>query len=194
VIPASLEDDFRRRDFTVNAMACWISGPEMGKLLDPLKGQPDLAAKQIRALHAKSFEDDPTRIYRAARFAGRFGFQVEPGTLEWIRAAIREKRPAALSAVRRRHEFELVLKEENPAPALTLLQSWGALELVHSDWKNIPASQFTFTSQPVLEDRLVEWFSPWGREQATRMMNDLSFEKATKLSVLSKLVQSRPHS
>jgi tRNA nucleotidyltransferase (CCA-adding enzyme) len=192
VAPAALEADFHRRDFTVNAIACWISGAPVGEVLDPLNGCADLERKLIRALHPQSFEDDPTRIYRAARFAGRFGFSVETQTESWIRTAVRERRPAALSPVRRRHEFEILLKETDPAAALALLKQWGALGLILPDWNDVEEKRFAFSSPPVLEERLAEWFAPWGKERAQQMMTDLSFEKTVKSSVLSKLVQSRP--
>ena len=97
VTPSTLEEDFCRRDFSINAIACHITGATAGEMLDPLNGRADLDAKLIRALHARSFEDDPTRIFRAARFAGRFGFQIEKETRRWIDAAIDEKRPLVLS-------------------------------------------------------------------------------------------------
>jgi tRNA nucleotidyltransferase/poly(A) polymerase len=190
VTPSTLEEDFCRRDFTINAMACYIAGAAAGELLDPLHGRADLAAKVIRVLHARSFEDDPTRIFRAARFAGRFGFEVEKETRGWIDAAIAEKRPLVLSPVRRRHEFELLLKEADPSDALPLWQSSGALRCSHPSWLDVPPARFKFSSPPVLDDRLTEWFRPWGKEQAGQTMTDLSFEKATKSAVLSKLVQS----
>jgi tRNA nucleotidyltransferase (CCA-adding enzyme) len=190
VTPSTLEEDFCRRDFTINAMACLISGAAVGDLLDPLHGRSDLDDKTIRALHSRSFEDDPTRIFRAARFAGRFGFRIETETQKWIDAAIAEKRPLALSPVRRRHEFELILKEADPTPALELLESWNALRFLHPAWFNLPKAKLKLSSAPVLEDRLAEWFGSWGKEQAQRQMNELSFEKSVKSAVLSKLVQS----
>lgn len=191
VSPSTLEEDFCRRDFTINAMACSISGDNKGELLDPLNGRADLTAQLIRGLHAKTFVDDPTRIYRAARFAGRFGFRIEEQTKEWINSAVTDKCPLILSPVRRRHEFELILKETNPTPALELLQTWGALRFIHPEWLNLPTAKFRFSSQPVLEDRLAEWLSTWEKDRALQLMTDLSFEKSTKSVVLSKLVQSR---
>ena len=194
VMPSTLEEDFCRRDFTINAMACYITGSVVGEMLDPLNGRADLDAKLIRALHSRSFEDDPTRIFRAARFAGRFAFQLEKETRQWLASAIDERRPLILSPVRRRHEFELILKEASPTAALELLQSWGALRFLHPAWFELPTVRFKLSSSPVLEDRLAEWFAPWGKDRAQEMMTELSFEKTAKSTVLSKLVQSRTSS
>ena len=87
VTPAGMDADLARRDFTIHAMALPLE-PDGGPLLDPHGGQADLAAGVIRALHAGSFRDDPTRIFRAARYAARFGFTVEPQTAGWIAAAL----------------------------------------------------------------------------------------------------------
>jgi len=69
VAPATIEDDLRRRDFTINSMAIRIDGDHFGELLDPLNGQADLEEGLIRVLHPHSFIDDPTRIFRAIRYA-----------------------------------------------------------------------------------------------------------------------------
>lgn len=71
----SLEEDLWRRDFTVNAMAVPLYGPEAGKLVDPTGGLQDLERRIIRPLHARSFRDDPTRILRGIRYGVRLGFR-----------------------------------------------------------------------------------------------------------------------
>ena len=82
VRPASLAEDLARRDFTVNAMAVPLVGdPE---LIDPHRGIEDLQRGELRVLHPRSFEDDPTRAVRAARYAARYGFALERSTAELI--------------------------------------------------------------------------------------------------------------
>ena len=72
---ATIDDDLGRRDFTMHAMARRVGrrGP-IGRVLDPFGGRADLEAKKIRLLHAKSLVDDPTRAYRAVKYAARLGF------------------------------------------------------------------------------------------------------------------------
>jgi len=128
---ASAAEDLGRRDFACNAMAVRLNGPASFELLDPYGGLGDIKAGLVRTLHARSFEDDPTRLYRAARFAGRFGWQLEAGTLAQARAAVGAGAPALLSRERLRNELVKILKEENPLPALELLKELGALAVVH---------------------------------------------------------------
>src|SRR5918996_3238928 len=85
VQPASITEDLARRDFTVNAMAFPLGGD--GELLDPHGGLDDLRSGLLRVLHDRSFIDDPTRALRAARYAARFGFELEPETERLLREA-----------------------------------------------------------------------------------------------------------
>ena len=142
VRPAALAEDFARRDFTVNAMACRATPADRGRLEDPLGGRADLDRGLVRALHPKSFEDDPTRLYRAARYAARYGWSVEPDTAGWIDRAVREDRPALLSPVRRRNELFHLLEEDRPLAALQLLETWGLgrFAVPSYDLNRVPAS------------------------------------------------------
>ncbi|HTG81227.1 MAG TPA: CCA tRNA nucleotidyltransferase, partial [Geobacteraceae bacterium] len=79
---ATIEDDLRQRDFTVNALAMKVAG---GELIDPLRGGPDLDGKLIRACSDHAFDDDPLRLLRALRFAAELGFTVEEGTWNDLR-------------------------------------------------------------------------------------------------------------
>ena len=85
---SSIRQDLYRRDFTINALALRLTAPRAGELLDYFGGLLDLKAGQIRVLHANSFIEDPTRIYRAVRFAVRLQFEIEAQTEEYIRYAI----------------------------------------------------------------------------------------------------------
>jgi tRNA nucleotidyltransferase/poly(A) polymerase len=95
--PAAIAEDLARRDFTINAMAIPLNGPARGRLLDPFGGRSDLSRGIVRMLHARSPQDDPTRAFRAARFAARFGFRIETmsrsdGSLDPIGASARSWR------------------------------------------------------------------------------------------------------
>ncbi len=130
---ASAAEDLKRRDFACNSMAVRLDGPERFSLLDPFNGASDVRAGLVRALHPGSFEDDPTRVYRAARFAGRFGWRLEAGTLEQARAAVSAGLPGRLSRERLRNELVKILSEDDPLPALELLRELGALAFIHPD-------------------------------------------------------------
>jgi tRNA nucleotidyltransferase (CCA-adding enzyme) len=119
----SLEDDLRRRDLTINAMA----RDEDGRLIDPLGGQADLAARTLR--HAgPAFIEDPVRILRLARFAARFaGFTVAPETLGLMRAMCEAGEVDALVPERVWQELARGLMEPAPSRMFTVLRECGAL-------------------------------------------------------------------
>lgn len=186
VVASTFEKDLSRRDFTINAMMCRLD-PGFGDLHDPLGGLPDLDARKIRALHAASFSDDPTRIFRAARFAGRLGFEVETDTAAWIRASMAAGTPDRLSPVRRRHELELILGEESPSAALAILRGWGALRYFHPAWNGLEDAALDVDAAGTLPERLARLFGAAGADEAERSMTALSFEKAMKRDVASRL-------
>lgn len=125
VRPATLALDLGRRDFSINAMAVRLTSKGAGPLIDFHGGAADLKARLVRVLHKESFSDDPTRLYRAARYAGRLGFHLDPGTRALAEAAVRARLPARLSRERFRQELIRILEEKNPLPALKLLKAWG---------------------------------------------------------------------
>ncbi len=120
---ADLEADLARRDFTINAMAIPLQGDR--ELVDPHGGRADLDAGLLRILHRGSFEDDPTRALRAARYAARFGFEVEPKTLALLRAA----EIGTVSADRRQADLLRLAAEPEPARGFRLLAEWGLVEV-----------------------------------------------------------------
>lgn len=124
VKPSTIDDDMRRRDFTINAMAVRIDGEHFGELLDPLNGQNDLKEKIVHVLHPHSFIDDPTRIFRAIRYEQRYGFKIEPNTLKMISQESFEVL-SKLSGERIRHEFDLVFAEEYSPKILLRLGELG---------------------------------------------------------------------
>lgn len=126
VQPAGIEVDLTRRDFTINAMALRLAGaPE---IIDPSGGLASLVACEIKVLHDRSFEDDPTRILRAFRYAARLGFTIEHHTARLLRDAIGAL--ATVSGARMRRELELMLSEGQPATGLEEAAGWGALAAI----------------------------------------------------------------
>ncbi len=120
---ADLEADLSRRDFTINAMAIPLQGDR--ELVDPHGGRADLDAGLLRILHHRSFEDDPTRALRAARYAARFGFEVEPETLALLRAADL----GTVSADRQQADLLRLAAESEPARGFRLLTEWELVEV-----------------------------------------------------------------
>ena len=80
VTPAFIQDDLRRRDLTMNAIALSLNRGSKGLLIDPTNGLADLSARELRATHSYAFYEDPSRLLRLIRFRVRFGFTVEERT------------------------------------------------------------------------------------------------------------------
>ena len=129
--PGSLADDLARRDFTVNAMAVEMSRGKAPVLIDPFGGREDLRRRRIRALHPGSFADDPTRAFRAVRYANRLGFAIEPRTRGWIRQAARGGALDTISADRLRREIALLFSEADRAAAARELGRLGLSAAIH---------------------------------------------------------------
>ncbi len=125
VRPGSIQEDLVRRDFTINAMALSLNREDCGRLLDPCGGLPDLKAGLIRVLHAQSFRDDPTRLWRAVRYAARLDFEIESETLALLRRDLSQV--GNVSGDRIFYELECVFGEEYPEKVLAQA---GALGLV----------------------------------------------------------------
>ncbi len=130
VTPAtSILADLSRRDFTINALAIRVDGQRFGEMLDPYQGRDDLAAGQVRVLHAQSLQDDPTRIFRGVRYEQRLSFKLAGETLAQVPNALTYM--PALSGERVRHEFELIFCEPRASAMLGRLAQLGVLAAVH---------------------------------------------------------------
>jgi tRNA nucleotidyltransferase (CCA-adding enzyme) len=123
VEPASIAEDLRRRDFSVNAMAVALAPARFGRLSDPFGGQGDLRRRWLRPLHPLSFVEDPTRIFRAARYGARLGFRLPGAGRQALATALRASALSrgfpALSGARLAAELRLIAGEET---------GWLALE------------------------------------------------------------------
>jgi tRNA nucleotidyltransferase (CCA-adding enzyme) len=123
VRPAALADDLARRDFTINAMAVPLQGAP--RLIDPFGGEADLEARRLRILHDRSFVDDPTRAIRAARYAARLGFDLDPTATGLARLADL----GTVSEDRREAELQRLASERSPRRGFELLDEWGLFDL-----------------------------------------------------------------
>jgi tRNA nucleotidyltransferase (CCA-adding enzyme) len=162
---SSIRQDLYRRDFTINALAIRLTAPRTGELLDFFGGLLDLEARKIRVLHSNSFIEDPTRIYRAVRFAVRLGFEIEPQTQGYIHYAIASgiydriqaemgKTPALQT--RLKQELKHILEAPYWKLAIRLLANLGALCCIH------PSLELTdeLWRQLRLVDRWLKRFDP----------------------------------
>ncbi|MDD5174155.1 MAG: CCA tRNA nucleotidyltransferase [Candidatus Omnitrophica bacterium] len=128
---SSFRDDLSRRDFTVNAMAISLNEGEFGNLIDYFDGMGDIEKKRIKALHDKSFVDDPTRILRGIRLEKRLGFTIEPHTANLIRKSIEQEIYKKVKEPRLRDEIMLVLKEKEPFHIIKRIDEFRALKIIH---------------------------------------------------------------
>ena len=127
----SIDDDLARRDFTVNAMAMRIGRSNRPDFLDPFGGRRDLRARLVRALHPRSFFDDPTRAFRAVRYANRLGFLIERSTRAAIRAAVAAGAVDRISGDRLRREIVLLFAEPDRAAAVSEMAALGLSRTIH---------------------------------------------------------------
>jgi tRNA nucleotidyltransferase (CCA-adding enzyme) len=124
----TLEDDLKRRDLTINA----IAQDEHGKIIDPFNGQKDLEQKILRHVSA-AFVEDPVRILRIARFAARFkllDFKIADETLQLMRQMVNSGEVNALVPERVWQEFARALQEDAPQEFITTLRECGALKIL----------------------------------------------------------------
>ncbi len=126
----TLEDDQRRRDFTINALAWSLNGDSFGELVDPFGGLDDLDACIIRTPCDPdiTFSDDPLRMMRAVRFAAQLGFSIEDETFEAIRR--NASRIKIVSRERIASELNKIVLSPVPSMGFELLELTGLLELI----------------------------------------------------------------
>ena len=124
-----INGDLARRDFTVNAMALELT-TDKPEFIDPFNGLKDLAEKTLRTPGSPqdSFNDDPLRMMRAARFASQLDFEIDPEVLIAIKELV--ERIKIISAERVRDEFTKILMSTNPRKGITLLVDTGLADLV----------------------------------------------------------------
>jgi tRNA nucleotidyltransferase (CCA-adding enzyme) len=148
----TLEDDLRRRDLTINAMA---KDPETGAIIDPFGGRGDLREKVLRHV-SDAFAEDPVRILRVARFAARFGFAVHPSTMQLMKQMVASGEADYLVAERVWQEFSKGLQEKDPARMLHVLHDCGlqqkllpGIDLARKDYEGSLPVRYALMAWPL---------------------------------------------
>ncbi|UGS36311.1 CCA tRNA nucleotidyltransferase [Capillimicrobium parvum] len=118
---AGIEEDLRRRDFTINAIAVALDD---GRTITVPGAADDLDARRLRVLHERSFLDDPTRIYRMVRYAQRLGLAIDEETATLARTAVASGALLTVSRDRLANELRLMLGEDDPAGLLAAAHDW----------------------------------------------------------------------
>ena len=144
VRPAGIGEDLRRRDFSINAMAAELSSGAF-LLVDPLGGRSDLQRRRLRVLHPLSFVEDPTRIFRAARYGARLDVVPDPWTSACLELAIELAPYQALSGQRMLAELDLILREPRAATACSTLGTVGAFRLLDPRYRYTQATAARLT-------------------------------------------------
>ncbi len=134
ISPATINEDLRRRDFTVNAMALSLNPGSRGLLLDPFNGVADIEAKVLRVLHNYAFLEEPVRLIRATRLAARFHWPLEERTQARYDSAKENNYIEYLGKRSVGYEIEQLVHEEDPLTVARALDKEGWLKLLHPHW------------------------------------------------------------
>src|ERR1700746_1742129 len=131
---ATIIEDLRRRDFTINAMPLSLTAGSRGLLMDPFNGAADIEAKLIRILQNYAFLEDPSRLIRATRFAARFHWPLEERTQARYDAAKEGKYIDHILRSSIGHEIAALAHEDDPLHVVKMLEKEGWLTILHDHW------------------------------------------------------------
>jgi tRNA nucleotidyltransferase (CCA-adding enzyme) len=132
--PASIQEDLRRRDFTVNAMAISLNEGSFGLLMDPLNGAADIEARTLRLVSNYGFLEEPALLIRAARYKARLGWELDQKTQSRYDNAREEGVIEHLSAHQRGEELEQIGHEEDGLKVLEALEAAGWMKVLFPAW------------------------------------------------------------
>jgi len=134
IAPATIIEDLRRRDFTVNAMALSLNPGSRGLLMDPFNGAADIEAKVLRILHNYAFVEDPSRLIRALRFAARFQWPLEERSQARFESAKENNYIEYITGKAIGREIEQLAYEDDPLNILKILEKEGWLKVLNQHW------------------------------------------------------------
>ncbi len=152
ISPATIIEDLRRRDFTVNAMALSLNPGSRGLLMDPFNGAADIEAKLLRVLHNYAFVEDSSRLIRASRLAARFHWPMEERTQARYESAKENNYIEYITNRAIGYELEQLAYEDDPLNVVRVLEKEGWLKVLSSHWTtakvdNVGLSQLMKTRQ-----------------------------------------------
>jgi tRNA nucleotidyltransferase (CCA-adding enzyme) len=134
IAPATIIEDLRRRDFTVNAMALSLNEGSRGLLMDPFNGVADIEAKVIRVLHNYAFLEDPSRMIRATRFTTRFHWPLEERTQARFESGKENGYIENIRSASVGYEIEQLAYEDDALGVLKAYEKEGWLKVLNAHW------------------------------------------------------------
>ena len=134
IASATINEDLRRRDFTVNAMALSLNPGSRGLLLDPFNGVADIEAKVLRVLHNYAFLEEPVRLIRAIRLSSRFHWPLEERTQARYDTAKENNYIENIGKRAVGYELEQLAHEDDPLHIMRALDKEGWLKVLHPHW------------------------------------------------------------
>jgi tRNA nucleotidyltransferase (CCA-adding enzyme) len=150
---ASIQEDLRRRDFTVNAMAISLNEGSNGLLMDPLNGAADIEARALRLVSNYGFLEDPSLLIRATRYKTRLGWELDPKTQTRYDNAKGEDVIQYLTAEARSRELEQIGHEDDGLKVLQALEAEGWMKVLFAQWTAAKVDEARLTA---LHDLVVE--------------------------------------
>ena len=138
---ASIQEDLRRRDFTVNAMAISLNEGSFGLLMDPTNGAADIESRTLRLVSNYGFLDDPALLIRATRYRARLGWELDPKTRIRYENARGDGVIEYLSVEARRQELEQIGHEEEALKVLRALEAEGWMKVLFPAWTSAKADE-----------------------------------------------------
>jgi tRNA nucleotidyltransferase/poly(A) polymerase len=151
--PASIQEDLRRRDFTVNAMAISLNEGSFGLLMDPMNGAADIESRTLRLVSNYGFLEDPSMLIHATRYQTRLGWELDPKTQTRYMNAKEEGVIERISTQDRKRELEQIGHEEDGLKVLQALEAEGWMKVLFPIWTSSKADEAGLTA---LHDLAVE--------------------------------------
>jgi tRNA nucleotidyltransferase/poly(A) polymerase len=156
ISPATIIEDLRRRDFTVNAMALSLNPGSRGLLMDPFNGAADIEAKLVRILNNYAFLEDPSRLIRASRFSARFQWPLEERTQARYESAKENNYIEYISNRSIGYEIEQLAYEDDPLNVVRVLEKEGWLKVLSQHWTTAKVDTNSLTALMKTRQQMID--------------------------------------